>query len=127
MSGSLSMDDFTHCWIAALINGDSALSPTPPFSPFTPYLRFSCVLALAFAASLVTSSHLFVKGTTLVTGFSFFGDPLIQRGMEYLDDKYPLWRKSLLLEKYEKPPSPLPPSNSIYSTATLTSPPTAPY
>ncbi|PKY08535.1 hypothetical protein P168DRAFT_286645 [Aspergillus campestris IBT 28561] len=76
----------------------NALSPTPPFSSFTPYFRFSCVLAVSFAVSLVTSSHLFVKITTLVTGFSFFGDPIIQRGMEYLDDKYPLWRKSLSLE-----------------------------
>jgi hypothetical protein len=45
-----------------------------------------------------------LKSIGLLTGFVFFGDPVIWHGIAYLNDKYPNWQRLLELQKYvEKP------------------------
>lgn len=77
----------------------SALSPTSPFPWETPYVRFASLLVVALAVSLVLSSYVFTKATTFLFGFGFFGDPVIWRLVEILDNKYPNWKQFLKLEK----------------------------
>ncbi|PYH45555.1 DUF3292 domain-containing protein [Aspergillus saccharolyticus JOP 1030-1] len=76
----------------------NALSPTPPFSMITPYLRLASVLSVGFLTSLVVSAHMFVKMSTFGVGFAFFGDPIIRRGVAYLNREYPRWEKLLELQ-----------------------------
>ncbi|GIC87182.1 DUF3292 domain-containing protein [Aspergillus udagawae] len=76
----------------------NALSPTPPFSAVTPCLRLSSVLAAGFLGSLLTSSYVFVKLSTFLLGFVFFGDPILQRLMSYLNHEFPHWQKLLELQ-----------------------------
>jgi hypothetical protein len=40
---------------------------------------------------------MFMKGVTFGVGFGFFGDPIISRGMEWLNRNYPNWQKLLEL------------------------------
>ncbi|PYI21218.1 hypothetical protein BO99DRAFT_380649 [Aspergillus violaceofuscus CBS 115571] len=76
----------------------NALSPTPPFSMITPCLRLASVLSVGFLASLIISSHMFVKMSTFGVGFAFFGDPIIRRGVAYLNREFPRWEKLLELQ-----------------------------
>ncbi|KAK6812134.1 hypothetical protein RU639_012080 [Aspergillus parasiticus] len=76
----------------------NALSPTPPFSSTTPYVRLASILSLGLLGSLVTSSYVFVKMGTFVVGFGFFGDPVFARLTAYLNRKYPGWIKLLELQ-----------------------------
>ncbi|KAL4779946.1 hypothetical protein BJX76DRAFT_364780 [Aspergillus varians] len=71
----------------------NALSPTPPFSTWTPRLRLVGVLASGLLAALVTSSYVFTKMATFFAGLGFFGDPILQQGIEYLDREYPHWKQ----------------------------------
>ncbi|KAL6232063.1 hypothetical protein BDW75DRAFT_243323 [Aspergillus navahoensis] len=71
----------------------NALSPTPPFPKTTPRLRMAGVLASGLLVAFLTSSYVFMKMTTFFVGLGFFGDPLIQRGIQYLDRKYPHWKE----------------------------------
>ena len=43
---------------------------------------------------------MFMKMNNLVIGFGFFGDPLIWRGLDWLNKTYPNWQKLLELRKY---------------------------
>lgn len=52
-----------------------------------------------FLMSLFVSSYMFMKGLTFGVGFGFFGDPIIQRGIEYLNREFPNWKKLLELRK----------------------------
>lgn len=90
---------FLMCLILLLIVG-SALSPTPPFSMMTPRLRLVGVLVSGLLAAILTSSYVFTKMSTLFAGFGFFGDPFIQRGIQYLDREYPHWKELSQLQKY---------------------------
>ena len=47
------------------------------------------------AASIFISSYMFMKGVTFGAGFAFFGDPVIQRGLDLLNRKFPHWQKLL--------------------------------
>ncbi|KAL2870158.1 DUF3292 domain-containing protein [Aspergillus lucknowensis] len=76
----------------------NALSPTPPFSRMTPRLRLAGVLASGFLVSFVTPSYWFMKMSTFFTGFVFFGDPILQRGIQYLNREYPHWMRLLELQ-----------------------------
>ncbi|KAE8381031.1 hypothetical protein BDV26DRAFT_279144 [Aspergillus bertholletiae] len=76
----------------------NALSPTPPFSSTTPYVRLASILSLGLLGSFVTSSYMFVKMGTFVVGFGFFGDPVFARLTAYLNRKYPSWIKLLELQ-----------------------------
>ncbi|GES61902.1 hypothetical protein ATEIFO6365_0011041900 [Aspergillus terreus] len=74
----------------------NALSPTPPFSSKTPFVRLGSVLVAALAVSLVTTNHFFVKTSTFVFGAVFFGDPIFARAIAYLNTNFPGWQASLL-------------------------------
>ena len=57
------------------------------------------MLAPAIAISLLTTSAMFMKMNTLIVGAGFFGDPLIWRGLDWLNKNYPDWQKLLELRK----------------------------
>ena len=79
---------------------DSVLSPTPPFYAISTRLKIVGILfGLAVVASL-TSSYLIVKGAGFVVGLAFFGEPVFQRTMDYLNTNIPDWKKYLDLQMY---------------------------
>lgn len=49
---------------------------------------------------MVTSSYVLMKSTTFIVGFAFFGDPVIRRGVKYLNRRFPKWQKVIELQKY---------------------------
>ncbi|WYZ43378.1 hypothetical protein EsH8_VI_001077 [Colletotrichum jinshuiense] len=71
----------------------NALSPTPPFPQQRPRLILASVLLPVLLGSLFTTSYMLVKGTGFIVGFSFFGDPIIQRGLVVINRTYPHWKK----------------------------------
>lgn len=38
-----------------------------------------------FLGSFVVSSYMIIKGLGFIAGFAFFGDPVIQRGLSYIN------------------------------------------
>jgi hypothetical protein len=62
----------------AIIYG-SALSPKPPFTSTRPRLRIASLLMIAVVVALGTPTYTFVKISTFLAGFVFFGDPVISR------------------------------------------------
>ena len=82
----------------------SALSPTPPFPQETPRLKLAGLLVPAIAIGMLTTSAMFMKMTTAIIGFGFFGDPLIWRGLDLLNKNFPHWQKLLEIRKYVKSP-----------------------
>ncbi|KAI4197563.1 MAG: hypothetical protein LQ346_002968 [Caloplaca aetnensis] len=75
----------------------NALSPTPPFPKEKPRLVLASVLVAGLAVSMFTTSVMVVKGTTFGVGAAFFSDPLIWRGLDWLNKNYPNWQKFLEL------------------------------
>jgi hypothetical protein len=73
----------------------NALSPTPPFPHDLYRLRLAAVVVPLIAVSLLTTAYMFTKGAMLGVGFGFFGDPLIQRGLVWLNRTFPHWQKLL--------------------------------
>lgn len=73
----------------------NALSPVPPFPRDTARFRLAAVIAPLLAVSLVTSNYMFMKGLSFGVGFGFFGDPVIQRGVVWLNKNYPNWPQLL--------------------------------
>lgn len=73
----------------------NALSPTPPFPRATYRIRLAGIVAPIFLGSFFISSYMFTKGMTLGIGFGFFGDPVISRGLVWLNKNYPNWQKLL--------------------------------
>ncbi|KAJ5130468.1 uncharacterized protein N7515_006507 [Penicillium bovifimosum] len=76
----------------------NALSATAPFPRLQPRLRLVAVLGPACLLSLVTSSYAFMKLSTFFIGFAFFGDPIISRGVSYLNRRFPNWQKLIELQ-----------------------------
>ncbi|KAI0150823.1 hypothetical protein GGR57DRAFT_471667 [Xylariaceae sp. FL1272] len=73
----------------------NALSPTPPFPQNTYRLRLAGLVAPMLLLSLFLTSYMFMKGVTFGAGFGFFGQPLITRGLIFLNRQYPHWQKLL--------------------------------
>ncbi|KAL8934208.1 MAG: hypothetical protein Q9216_006025 [Gyalolechia sp. 2 TL-2023] len=73
----------------------NALSPTPPFPQEKPRLILASVLVAGLAVSFFTTSAMVMKGTTAGVGVGFFSDPLIWRGLDWLNKNYPNWQKLL--------------------------------
>ncbi|KAL4865282.1 hypothetical protein BDV12DRAFT_154353 [Aspergillus spectabilis] len=71
----------------------NALSPTHPFPMMTPRLRLAGILVSGLLVSFITSSYVFMKMSTLVVGFGFFGDPIIMQGVHYLNRNHPHWKE----------------------------------
>ncbi|KJY00519.1 hypothetical protein TI39_contig323g00052 [Zymoseptoria brevis] len=75
----------------------NALSPTPPFPHDLYRLRLAAVVVPMLAGSFFLNSYMIVKGVGFGVGFGIFGDPLITRGLEFLNSKFPRWQKLLEL------------------------------
>ncbi|KAK5718664.1 profilin, required for normal timing of actin polymerization in response to thermal stress [Elasticomyces elasticus] len=75
----------------------NALSPTPPFPHDAYRLRLAAILVPILAASPFITNYMVVKGITAGAGFGFFADPLIWRGLDWLNTNYPNWQKLLEL------------------------------
>lgn len=72
----------------------NALSPTPPFSDHK-RLQLGAIFVPLFLLAFVTKSQWVMRGSTGVMGLAFFSDPLIQRGIEWLNENVPDWPKYL--------------------------------
>ncbi|ROV99808.1 hypothetical protein VSDG_02938 [Cytospora chrysosperma] len=75
----------------------NALTPTPPFPKNTYRFRLALLVIPIFCMSMFVTSYMVVKGTTFGVGFGFFGDPIIARGVESLNRRFPNWQKLLEL------------------------------
>ncbi|KAF1978651.1 hypothetical protein BU23DRAFT_449367 [Bimuria novae-zelandiae CBS 107.79] len=75
----------------------NALSPTPPFPRDRYRVRLAAVVAPLVLLSIFVTSYMFIKGLTFGVGFGFFGDPVIQPALKYLNRKFPNWQKLLEL------------------------------
>ncbi|KAF2789517.1 hypothetical protein K505DRAFT_253221 [Melanomma pulvis-pyrius CBS 109.77] len=75
----------------------NALSPTAPFPKDRYRLRFAALVAPLLITSIFVTSYMFTKGLTFGVGFGFFGDPIISRGLDLLNRKFPNWQKLLEL------------------------------
>lgn len=75
----------------------NALSPTPPLPHDVYRLRLAAVVVPVLGISIFVTSYMFVKGATFGAGFGFFGDPIISRGLNWLNNNFPNWQKLLEL------------------------------
>ncbi|KAL9020838.1 MAG: hypothetical protein Q9185_001909 [Variospora sp. 1 TL-2023] len=75
----------------------NALSPTAPFPKEKPRLILASAFVGVLAVSLFTTSAMVMKGTTFGFGAGFFSDPLLWRGLDWLNRNYPDWQKKLEL------------------------------
>ncbi|KAI7784966.1 hypothetical protein LA080_008365 [Diaporthe eres] len=75
----------------------NALSPTAPFPRNSYRIRLAVAASPLLFISLFVSSYMFTKGVTFAVGFGFFGDPVIARGLDILDRRFPNWQKLLEL------------------------------
>ena len=76
------------------------MSPTPPFAQNAPRMRLAGLLIPVFLASFIITPYLMVKGFGFIFGTTFFADPLIQRGLGYLDEHVPGWKNMLLPQNF---------------------------
>ena len=72
----------------------NALSPTPPFSQKN-RLQLGAIFAPILLTSLFIQAQWVVRGATFGIGFGFFSDPLIMRGVHWLNTNIPDWPKYL--------------------------------
>ncbi|KDQ62350.1 hypothetical protein JAAARDRAFT_170674 [Jaapia argillacea MUCL 33604] len=70
----------------------NALSPTPPFPAYIHRVRLAAIVVGALLASMVLSATIVVKTLELGIGFSVFGQPIVWRGVEWLESHIPNWR-----------------------------------
>jgi len=63
-------------------------------------MKLAALLAPGLLVSLFLPSWMFVKGTTFFVGFGFFGQPILERGLNWLNRTYPHWQKILEIRKY---------------------------
>ena len=75
----------------------NALSPTAPFPRDVYRLRLAAVVVPILAISIFVTSYMFVKSITFGVGFGFFGDPIMQPGLDWLNRTFPNWQKLLEL------------------------------
>jgi hypothetical protein len=73
----------------------NALSPTPPFPKNTYRIRLAGLITPMLLVSIFVTSYMFMKGVTFGVGFGFFGDPIISRGLTWLNRTFPNWQKLL--------------------------------
>lgn len=53
------------------------------------------LLPLLFGASVFLTPYILVKSTSFLIGFVFFGDPILSRGLDWLNRTIPDWQKLL--------------------------------
>ncbi|KAL4786970.1 hypothetical protein BJX76DRAFT_319668 [Aspergillus varians] len=74
-------------------------SPSPPFTLIGPRLQIAGILLSICLASLLMSSHVIVKAGSLIVGLAFFSDPVLTRGVDFLDRNIPDWKACLDIDK----------------------------
>jgi hypothetical protein len=62
-------------------------------------MRLAGVIVPILGVSLFVTSYMFTKAITFAIGFGFFGDPIISRGLDWLNRTIPNWQKLLELRK----------------------------
>jgi len=62
-------------------------------------LRIATLVIPIFGISLFVTSYMFIKGLTFGIGFGFFGDPVISRGLDWLNRTIPNWKQLIELRK----------------------------
>ncbi|RVD85497.1 uncharacterized protein DFL_003818 [Arthrobotrys flagrans] len=75
----------------------NALSPTPPFPQRAPRTRLAAILVPVLLISLFVNPYMIIKSAGFGFGFTFFGQPVIDRGIKLLNRKFPHWQKLLEL------------------------------
>jgi len=81
----------------------SALSPTRPFPKFSSRMRLAGILIPALYASFFVTGAMFIKTTTFFMGFLFFGQPVMDRCLHWLNCHFPRWKEILDIRKYAFP------------------------
>ncbi|KZT63651.1 hypothetical protein DAEQUDRAFT_733590 [Daedalea quercina L-15889] len=76
----------------------NVLSPTPPFS-HAPRLRLATLVLPVLVATTTVPAAFFVKGATFAVGFVIFGQPLMTRGIHWLNANYPNWPQMLEMRR----------------------------
>ncbi|KZO93314.1 hypothetical protein CALVIDRAFT_546671 [Calocera viscosa TUFC12733] len=72
----------------------NALSPTPPFNHLA-RAKLAGVVAPLVLVTALTSSQVLIKALGAGAGFGFFGQPVIDRGLAFLNRKVPGWQRAL--------------------------------
>ncbi|KAK4156013.1 hypothetical protein C8A00DRAFT_41479 [Chaetomidium leptoderma] len=74
----------------------NALSPIPLFPSEVYRLRLvGILLPLLFGFSLFVTPYILIKSLSFFVGFVFFGDPILTRGIAWLNRTIPNWQKLL--------------------------------
>ena len=68
----------------------NALNPTPPFRRHKSRYKLAAALVPIFVAGFFTSPYMIIKGSGFAFGFGFFGDPIIQPGIAFLNKSVPV-------------------------------------
>ncbi|KAL4894858.1 hypothetical protein BDV59DRAFT_164965 [Aspergillus ambiguus] len=91
----LVVSDITDIWERF----SNIFSPTPPFYGVTARLRLISILVGVSVSSLVLSSHFILRTVSLLAGVGFFGDPIFQWTLKFLNERVPDWKQHLDLNK----------------------------
>lgn len=75
----------------------NALTPVPPYPKDLYKFRLAGLVVPILAMGFFVTSYMFMKGITFGIGFGFFGDPVIQPGLRWLNKEFPHWQKLLEL------------------------------
>jgi len=78
----------------------NALSPTPPFPKNTARLKLAGLLVPILILSAFVNVYIVTKAAQFFIGAGFFGDPLMQRGLAWLNKHVPTWEEYLDIRKY---------------------------
>lgn len=79
----------------------NALSPTAPFPENKARLKLAgAILAPALVASMLVDVYTVVKALRFLVGALFFNDPMLRRGLAWLNTNVPNWKEYLDLRKY---------------------------
>ncbi|KAI9760589.1 MAG: hypothetical protein M4579_001558 [Chaenotheca gracillima] len=76
----------------------NALSPTAPFPREPTRLKLGAIVLPLLVVSLLLTSYWFVKMVSFISGGAFFGQPLMDRGLELLNKYVPDWPRFLLIQ-----------------------------
>lgn len=75
------------------------LSPVPPFSRRDQEIRIAGLLTPLLVGSWFLTANVIFRLATLFIGIGIFGDPMITRGLEFLDRVQPDWKQIYHINK----------------------------
>jgi hypothetical protein len=77
----------------------NAFEPTPPFSKVARVRIAGAVLAPALLLSLFVNAYIVVKSAEFFFGAALFGDPVLRRGLSWLNTSFSHWRRFVDIRK----------------------------